>query len=96
MVSKTGQPGPVERFYFSHEFDHALQDQNSTIFKDFRDVHDQSDELLARQAIYEGDATLLMTQWAAANLDPADLVRAAGRRQRPDRPGCVWRRPRRS
>ncbi len=73
VVSKTGQPGPVERFYFSHEFDHALQDQNSTIFKDFRDVHDQSDELLARQAIYEGDATVLMTQWAAANLGPADI-----------------------
>ncbi|HEV8401494.1 MAG TPA: hypothetical protein VGQ31_00525 [Candidatus Limnocylindrales bacterium] len=73
VVSKTGEPGPTERFYFSHEFDHALQDQNSTIFKDFHDVHDQSDELLARQAIYEGDATLLMTQWAAANLTPADL-----------------------
>jgi hypothetical protein len=74
VVSKTGQPGAAERFYFSHEFDHALQDQNSTVFKDFRDVHDQSDELLARQAIYEGDATLLMTQWAAANLTQADLV----------------------
>ena len=30
--------------------------------------------MLARQAVYEGDATLLMTQWAAANLTPADLV----------------------
>ena len=74
VVSKTGEPGAAERFYFSHEYDHALQDQNSTIFKDFHDVHDQSDELLARQAIYEGDATLLMTQWAAANLSQADLI----------------------
>ena len=80
VVSKGGGAGPVERFYFSHEYDHALQDQNSTIFKDFDKVLDQSDELLARQSIYEGDATLLMTQWAAANLDPSELLQvlAAG------------------
>jgi hypothetical protein len=80
VVSKTGGPGPNERFYFAHEYDHALQDQNSTIFKDFDKVLDQGDQLLARQAIYEGDATLLMTQWAAANLTQADLavVLAAG------------------
>ncbi len=80
VVSKGGGAGPVERFYFSHEFDHSLQDQNSTIFKDFDKVLDQSDELLARQSIYEGDATLLMTQWAAANLSPAELLQvvAAG------------------
>jgi hypothetical protein len=74
VVSKTGAPGPNERFYFAHEYDHALQDQNSTIFKDFDKVLDQGDQLLARQAIYEGDATLLMTQWAAANLTQADLA----------------------
>ena len=74
VVSKSGKPGATERFYFSHEYDHALQDQNSTIFKDFNGVLDQSDELLARQAIYEGDATLLMTQWAAANLSGSDLL----------------------
>jgi len=74
VVSKTGQPGPTERFYFSHEYDHALQDQNSTIFKDFHNVLDESDQMFARQAIYEGDATLLMTQWAAANLSQAEFL----------------------
>ena len=74
VVSKSGGAGPTERFYFSHEYDHALQDQNSTIFKDFDKVLDQSDELLARQSIYEGDATLVMTQWAAANLSPSELL----------------------
>lgn len=74
VVSTSGQPGAVERFYFSHEYDHALQDQNSTIFKDFHNVLDQSDQLLARQAVYEGDATLLMTQWAAAHLRQAELL----------------------
>jgi hypothetical protein len=74
VVSKTGAPGANERFYFAHEFDHALQDQNSTIFKDFDKVLDQSDQLLARQSIYEGDATLLMTQWARDNLTQAELL----------------------
>ena len=74
VVSKTGAPGANERFYFAHEFDHALQDQNSTIFKDFNKVLDQSDQLLARQSIYEGDATLLMTQWAKDNLSQAELL----------------------
>jgi len=74
VVSKTGTPGANERFYFAHEFDHALQDQNSTIFKDFNKVLDQSDQVLARQSIYEGDATLLMTQWAKDNLSQAELL----------------------
>ncbi len=74
VVSKSGGAGPNERFYFSHEFDHALQDQNSTIFKDQRGILDQGDRLIARQSVYEGDATLLMTQWAAANLTQADLL----------------------
>ena len=74
VVSKSGGPGPNERFYFAHEYDHALQDPNSTIFTDFDDVLDQSDQLLARQAVYEGDASLLMTQWAAANLSQPELL----------------------
>jgi hypothetical protein len=74
VVSKSGQPGATERFYFSHEFDHALQDQNTTVFKDQDGILDQSDRLLARAAVYEGDATLLMTQWASANLSQQDLL----------------------
>ena len=74
VVSEAGAPGPNERFYFAHEYDHALQDQNTTVFKDQDGIHDQSDRILARQAVYEGDATLLMTLWAAANLKQADLL----------------------
>ncbi len=48
VVSKSGGPGPNERFYFAHEYDHALQDQNSTIFKDQDGILDQSDRMLAR------------------------------------------------
>jgi hypothetical protein len=74
VVSKTGEPGPNERFYFAHEYDHALQDQSFTVFKDQEGILDQSDRILARQAVYEGDATLLMTQWAAANLTQSDFL----------------------
>ena len=74
VVSKTGTPGVIERFTFAHEYDHALQDQNYTVFKDQVGVRDQSDRLLARQAVYEGDATLVMTQWAVKALSPQDLT----------------------
>jgi hypothetical protein len=80
VVSNSGQPGGTEKFYFSHEYDHALQDQNFSVFKDQHGILDQSDEILARQSVYEGDATLLMTVWAASNLTPTELgqILAAG------------------
>ncbi|MEA2607758.1 MAG: hypothetical protein QOJ75_1 [Chloroflexota bacterium] len=74
VVSKTGAPGVTERITFAHEYDHALQDQNFPVFKDQEGILDQSDRLLARQAIYEGDATLLMTLWAAARFSPQELL----------------------
>ena len=74
VVSKTGAPGVGERITFAHEFDHALQDQNFPVFKDQEGVLDQSDRILARQAVYEGDATLLMTLWAAAHFGPQDML----------------------
>jgi len=73
VTSNTGTTGGPEKFYFSHEYDHALQDQNFTVFKDQKGVLDQTDRILARQAVYEGDATLLMTQWATSNLTPGEL-----------------------
>jgi hypothetical protein len=74
VVSKTGLPGVNERITFAHEYDHALQDQNTSVFTDQDGILDQTDRILARQAIYEGDASLLMTLWGAANFDLSDLV----------------------
>jgi hypothetical protein len=74
VTSNTGTAGGPEKFYFSHEYDHALQDQNFTVFKDQKGILDQTDRLLARQSVYEGDATLLMTQWAATNRTPGELA----------------------
>ena len=74
VVSKTGLPGVSERITFAHEFDHALQDQNFPVFKDQEGLLDQSDRILARQAVYEGDATLLMSLWAASHFSPQDML----------------------
>jgi len=93
VVSKTGEPGGNERFYFAHEYDHALQDQNFTVFKDQDGVLDQGDRILARQAIYEGDATLLMTYWAAANLTPAQLLELVAASTDPDINAVLERTP---
>lgn len=93
VVSKSGGAGANERFYFSHEYDHALQDQNSTIFKDQHGILDQGDRLLARQSVYEGDASLLMTQWAAANLTQTDLLELLSASSDPEAQAVMARAP---
>jgi hypothetical protein len=80
IVSRSGALNGNDKFTFAHEYDHALQDASFTIFQDPAALLDQSDRAMARAGLYEGDATLLMTQWAIANLDPAgvqDIIAAA-------------------
>ena len=74
IVSRLGLPGVNEQVAFAHEFGHALQDQHSSVFTDTDGILDQTDRILARQAIYEGDATLLMSYWALANLDTQEMA----------------------
>jgi hypothetical protein len=78
VISKTGQLGPLEQISYAHEFDHALQDQNFGLKKLGLDDTSNSDRALARLALPEGDATLLMTLWAETNLTPAQLLQLAG------------------
>jgi hypothetical protein len=78
VVTKTGLPGVNERVTFAHEYDHALQDQHTTVFADQDGVLDQTDRILARQAIYEGDASLVMGTWASGNLDFAQMTELLG------------------
>jgi hypothetical protein len=73
IVSRSGALNGNDKFTFSHEYDHALQDANFTIFQNPAALLDQTDRAMARAGLYEGDATLLMTQWAIANLDPAGV-----------------------
>jgi hypothetical protein len=71
--------GPVERVFYAHEFTHALQDQHFDPWADADGLLDETDRAIGRTALTEGDATLLMTQWLASNLSPAEafeIVRA--------------------
>ena len=70
VISKTGSIGAVEKTYFSHEFTHALQDQN---FGTDVNVKGQGDRSLARLSLLEGDASLLMARWMIQHLDSDEL-----------------------
>jgi hypothetical protein len=78
VVSKSDQAGPLEKFVYAHEYDHAITDQAFGLRKTVGEATDQSDRSLARSALVEGDATLLMSIWAQGNLTPAELLEAAG------------------
>ncbi len=93
IVSKTGLPGVNEQVTFAHEFGHALQDQHSSVFTDTEGILDQTDRILARQAIYEGDATLLMTYWAIANLDTQEMAELIALGQDPETQALLARMP---
>ena len=80
VVSRSGAVNGADKVTFAHEYDHALQDANFDVFSDPESLRDQTDEALARAALYEGDATLLMSQWLIPNLSPEEIqeVLAAG------------------
>ncbi len=70
----------VERFVFSHEYDHALTDQHFNIDQlgVYPDCLSDSQRCAAIKALVEGDATLLMQEWLqqyAGPLDYQDIIR---------------------
>lgn len=74
VVARSGSITGTDKITFAHEYDHALQDANFPgMFDDMKTLLDQSDAALARAAIFEGDGTLLMTQWALPNMTPQDM-----------------------
>jgi hypothetical protein len=77
VISSSGEIGVLEKITYAHEFDHALQDQQFGLTKIVGDAKDQGDRTLARTALAEGDATLLMSLWAQQNLTPAELMSVA-------------------
>ena len=74
VVQRSGAFGPLERMTLAHEYTHALQDQHFGLDSLQTDDPSQSDRSLARLALAEGDASLLMTLWAKANLTPQELA----------------------
>ena len=73
VLSKEGGVGPVEEVFYSHEYDHALQDQNFDLEAIQEGLEGQSDQALARQSLVEGDAYLTMQFWLQQNLTPEEL-----------------------
>jgi len=76
VVSRTGTINGADKITFAHEYDHALQDAAFPVFKDMKELLDETDRALARAAIYEGDATWLMFQWGSAHLTPEEFAAA--------------------
>jgi hypothetical protein len=74
VVSGSGALGAGEQIAFAHEFDHALQDQHFDLTKLDTAVADQGDRSLARLSLAEGDATILMSDWAQSALTPLQLL----------------------
>jgi hypothetical protein len=70
--------GPTEKVTFSHEYTHALQDQNFDLKGLALDQIGEGDRALARLSLVEGDATLLMSYWATANLTQAETFQMLG------------------
>lgn len=78
VVSRSGSLGAEDKITYAHEYTHALQDQHYSVFTDQEKVLDRSDWMLARQAIYEGDATVLMSYWAIGNLTTDEITEISG------------------
>ena len=79
VVSKGGGVGPLEKVLYSHEYTHALQDQNFNLVAFQPDtLADQSDRQLARQALVEGDAYVTMTYWLQQHLGPGEMAVVLG------------------
>jgi hypothetical protein len=73
VLSKEGGVGPVEEVFYSHEYDHALQDQNFDLEAIQEGLDGQSDRSLARQSLVEGDAYVTMQHWLQENLTTSEL-----------------------
>jgi hypothetical protein len=93
VLSKEGRVGPVERFFYSHEYDHALQDQHYDLEAYQKGFEDRSDQLLARQALVEGDAYVTMTYWLQQNLTASEVGEVMGRANDPEALAALQRIP---
>ncbi|MGH2408487.1 MAG: hypothetical protein ACRDF7_10475, partial [Candidatus Limnocylindrales bacterium] len=74
LVQRGTAFGPLEKVTLAHEFTHALQDQHFHLDGLGLDDITDGDRAIARLALIEGDATLLMTQWATHHLTIAEAL----------------------
>jgi hypothetical protein len=66
----------LARITYAHEYTHALQDAAFRSF-DEREALTDDDAILARQALEEGDASVVMIRWALGHLAPEELQEVA-------------------
>ncbi|GAB5494160.1 MAG: hypothetical protein Phog2KO_43750 [Phototrophicaceae bacterium] len=86
ILSSGGSPTDtlpfLDRVIFAHEYVHALQDQYFDLDNFYADIEDDNnvDALLARQALIEGDATFVMTNYTVylVENDPLSAVASLG------------------
>jgi hypothetical protein len=94
VVSRDGGVSALERFTMSHEIDHALQDQAFDLESVIPDATDEGDAALAAFSLIEGDASLLMTQWAIEHMTPAELLEVVEASSDPEQQALLARMPR--
>jgi hypothetical protein len=64
----------LAKFTYAHEYAHALQDAAFGIASLERDADGEDDRGLARTALLEGDASVVMLAWAFEHLTPQELL----------------------
>jgi hypothetical protein len=93
VVSREGEVGPTERVTLAHEIDHAIQDQHFDLGSVVPDALDQGDRALGARSLVEGDASLVMALWAAANLTPAETLQLLEDAQDPEQAALMASMP---
>jgi hypothetical protein len=78
IVGPVERIGALEEIVVAHEYAHALHDQKWDLEGTRITDLSRSDEILAHQSLTEGDATAVMFDWAARELDLGDLLGVAG------------------
>jgi Zn-dependent peptidase ImmA (M78 family) len=78
IVKSKEEPGALERWTFSHEYTHVLQDQHFDLkalgfTSEGNDEKEDSERQFAIRSLVEGDATLLMQQYALQYFNVSEL-----------------------
>ncbi len=77
MVMLEGSNGMLEELALVHELAHALADQHFKIEKFLRSVSEEDEATLARQAVMEGQAQWLMSEYMARRMGQSLLTSPA-------------------
>ena len=77
LIGPTTKIGSLESVVVAHEYGHALQDAAWDLEARRIKELDRADAILAQQALIEGDATAVMYDWAARELNLFDLLQVS-------------------